>query len=144
MSDYVKERLQKIREEFTEKERHIAAITVPPVRLDSQSAILVEVGYVYFIRSGESVKIGFTRDVKKRHQQLKTGDPNKTTILASVPGTRDTEAYFHQMFAEYRTTGEWFRYEGELKRFTALMPARPSTPDRDGAAYQSPGDGIYL
>lgn len=144
MSDYVRERLRKIQEETVDAARHEAAIAVPPVKLNERTALLVDVGYVYFIRSGQSVKIGFSRDVKKRLQQLKTGAAHKVSILAAVPGTMDTEAYFHRMFAEYRMSGEWFRYEGELKRFAALMPARSETPDRSGAAYHDLSDEFSL
>ena len=135
MADYVRQRLQEIRAKTDETVRHQEAIKVAPVSLNEKTASSVRVGYVYFIKSVDKVKIGFTADLSKRLKQFKTGSSNPINVLAVVPGTQDTEAYFHSMFADYRVNGEWFRYEGDLKRFTAAMPARLAAPKRIGPAY---------
>lgn len=135
MTDYVRQRLQEIRGMTDEESRHHEAIKAASVSLNEKTASSVRVGYVYFIRSFDRVKIGFTADLTKRFKQLKTGASNPIRILAVVPGTQDTEAYFHSMFADYRVNGEWFRYEGDLKRFTGVMPARLFTPERTGPTY---------
>lgn len=66
-------------------------------------------GFVYFIRFGDRVKIGFTTDFEKRKRDL----PHEQ-VIAVISGTRDDEATWHQLLEEYRTVGEWFRAEPEV------------------------------
>lgn len=66
-------------------------------------------GFVYFIRFGNQIKVGFTTNVEQRMRDL----PHEE-ILGVVPGTLEDEAAWHKMLAEYRTVGEWFRAEPEV------------------------------
>lgn len=144
-SEYVKQRLAEVSAEAAEKARHREAMSVPRVEITACIESRVPVGYVYFIKVDDRVKIGFTRDIRARVSGLTTGMPVPPKLLASVPGTRDTEFYFHYMFREYRVRGEWFKLEGELLRFTEFMPAKFITPGRAGPVFMDdPAEVVRL
>ncbi len=71
----------------------------------------------YFVASGENaVKIGVTDDVLSRMKALQTASPLPLRLLAVMPGDQETEYDLHRAFAALRISGEWFRFEGPLKR----------------------------
>lgn len=72
-------------------------------------------GFVYFARAGRAVKIGYSKDVKKRVAHFRTGASEKIEIVARVPGSLELERHFHKVFAEYHSHGEWFRVAGRLE-----------------------------
>ena len=61
------------------------------------------------------VKIGYSKDVRKRLKQIQTGCPFELDIIARFPGTVAIEKSLHDKYDEYRLRGEWFKYEGKLK-----------------------------
>ena len=82
-----------------------------------QSAQLTQsgVGIVYFIKcdAGDGinrVKIGQTRDLKKRISSLQTGNPHKLTIYQSIttPGYKKLELELHAKFKDKKINNEWF------------------------------------
>ena len=75
-------------------------------------------GVVYFIADGTGrVKIGFTnRSVKLRAKELNPNGP-ALQIVATIAGTYELERELHLRFLPLHTGGEWFKYEGGLKRF---------------------------
>lgn len=73
---------------------------------------------VYCVRSGEFVKIGKTIvGVGRRLRGLQTGNPEAVELLGMLSDNPAHEAKFHQRFAEYRSHGEWFKIDGDLKEF---------------------------
>lgn len=75
---------------------------------------------VYFAQARvdlSTVKIGFTSDLAKRQQNMSVSTPGGMTILATLPGSRETEEYLHEMFAEDRLNGEWFRFSEPVRQF---------------------------
>ena len=78
-------------------------------------------GYVYFLRSGSHMKIGFSSDVKARVTKLQTGNPERISFIGARPGSPDDEARIHDVFAEYRDTGEWFTNGIRLARSMGLL-----------------------
>lgn len=72
-------------------------------------------GFVYFAKSGDYVKIGFSTKPKWRTDSFLCGNPYGIELLRVVEGTRETETAFHHRFKEYRHRLEWFRLDGELK-----------------------------
>lgn len=66
---------------------------------------------VYFIRSGEYIKIGYTSDLPKRLSNLQTGNPHQLTVIHTIltRQAEEIEADLHEMFTEYHVSGEWFR-----------------------------------
>jgi len=74
--------------------------------------------YVYFISSGKGkkapIKIGVSKNVDKRIDELQTGNPNKLYVLSliectSVKRAYSLEAYLHYKLKRFRLVGEWFR-----------------------------------
>jgi len=71
---------------------------------------------VYFIQSerGGPVKIGISTNVQGRLASLQTGFPYPLKVLATTPGGEGIEKGLHDIFAEHRLSGEWFKPEKEL------------------------------
>lgn len=84
---------------------------------------------VYFIRQGDDgpIKIGFATNPAKRKRQLQTSVADTLHTLLTLPGTRATEAHFHERFADLRLRGEWFRPDPVLLDF--IQQARSSGQD---------------
>jgi len=81
-------------------------------------------GHVYFIRidgTGD-VKIGFSTSVAERRKSMDTGHPGKIDVIATIEGSRDLEQDLHRRFENYRKKGEWFSYEGAVKKFVESIP----------------------
>jgi len=74
---------------------------------------------VYFIRAGDTVKIGIAVDPKIRLGTLQVARPDKLELLLVLPGGAKREAKLHARFADYALSGEWFRLEGAVERFVA-------------------------
>lgn len=65
-----------------------------------------EVGYVYYIRINEHIKIGYAKDVTKRMRHYPPG----SELLAVEPGTMRDEKDRHAQFKPYLVRGnEWFQ-----------------------------------
>lgn len=71
-------------------------------------------GMVYFATAGDTVKIGWAKDPKKRVAQLQTGCPHRVSLYAWFNGSRDDEKVLHRAFAHLHVRGEWFRATPEL------------------------------
>jgi hypothetical protein len=77
---------------------------------------------IYFIRGGDLVKIGVTDDVRQRLRQLQVGSPTKLELIGEMPGDENYERALHRAFAGLAEHGEWFRLDGKLAEFIALLP----------------------
>jgi hypothetical protein len=79
-----------------------------------QRNLLVHDGYVvYFAKSSDRIKIGFSGSTKSRMPKLdwEKGDQVRVLAMAHLPTealARKLEAKLHAMFAAQRLTGEWF------------------------------------
>lgn len=76
-------------------------------------------GFVYFAVAGDAVKIGFSIKPTERVKSLQTSATEYVEVVRLIPGTDQTERYFHGHFERYRLRGEWFRLEGALAGFLA-------------------------
>lgn len=76
---------------------------------DPRGLLSGRAGLVYFARSGDLIKIGFTGDVRSRMFRLQASSPAPVELLATVPGGREIERFLHQMFRENHMHGEWFK-----------------------------------
>ena len=78
-----------------------------------------EFGFVYFIGNSEKniCKIGFSYSPNQRLIELQTGNPFPLFVFKTVKGDMEMEKTFHFLYRQYRTRGEWFKIEGELKKF---------------------------
>ena len=80
-------------------------------------------GYVYFIttESYKTIKIGYSKDVNLRINQLQTGCSETLVLVGYMPGDIETETRLHKYFHKYRIrdNGEWFVYCDDIKNFIA-------------------------
>ena len=70
--------------------------------------------HLYIIQSDVTgaIKIGRSKNPKKRLQQLQTGSPYKLKILTIVKGRGDLEKLLHERLKPYKQSckGEWFDF----------------------------------
>lgn len=100
------------------------------LRLDRFDRDFIEdLGGVYFIRSGDYVKIGKSRNFSNRLTQLQTSHFNLLELTHSIPIMFDhkmsvAERVLHKYFKDDLTESrnEWFHYRGELKKFVESKP----------------------
>ncbi|TIU70598.1 MAG: GIY-YIG nuclease family protein [Mesorhizobium sp.] len=74
-------------------------------------------GWLYFVRAGDFVKIGFAKEVADRLPRLQTGSPVKLELLMAIEGKASLERDFHRKFASLRAHGEWFKLDGALSAY---------------------------
>lgn len=77
----------------------------------------VRSGTIYFVRTGDFVKIGFAKDLPRRMTALRIGCPHPLELILAIKGHIGVESEMHIRFEQYWHRGEWFRYEGELRSF---------------------------
>lgn len=66
-------------------------------------------GYIYFFAQSDLIKIGWSRDWKRRLVKLQTATPHPITPIGAIPGSAKQEKLLHRHFSEHRTQGEWFK-----------------------------------
>lgn len=76
-------------------------------------------GFVYFLRSGEAVKIGFSTRPAERLAALADSLPGGGEVIGCVPGSEEDELAVHERFSALRLNGEWFRADAELLSYVA-------------------------
>ena len=74
---------------------------------------------VYFIQAGLDgpVKIGWSRVVPRRLQELQRVHYEELRLLAEIPGGASREEELHAQFQSSHLRGEWFRPSSELLSF---------------------------
>jgi len=67
-------------------------------------------GFIYFVRMENMgpIKIGFTKNVRKRLYSLNTSTPFPLQLLLSYPADEEEEEEIHDGLREIRLNGEWF------------------------------------
>ena len=86
-------------------------------------------GWVYFVKAGDTIKIGFSQAPRARILSMQTSHPNVLQILATVSTGIIQEHEAHAKFKHLHIRGEWFRADPEIMAFIDSLP-RPS-PTRD-------------
>ena len=76
---------------------------------------------VYFIKSGDFIKIGTTTDIKKRMAVLQVGSPFKLSVLALVEGSFEEESKLHTKFKKQRMKGEWFKINKKILDYISKL-----------------------
>ncbi len=69
--------------------------------------------YVYFIKTGDAIKVGIATDVNSRTISIQVGNPHKIellhTISTSEEHARRIESQIHELFCKTNLNGEWFQ-----------------------------------
>lgn len=111
--------IRSIIEEFQAKhiENGYSLIALPP------PAIVV--AGVYFVKTGDFIKIGYGSNIASRLLALQCANPQPLQLMHWERGSMSDERAFHKRFEHQRTRGEWFSFDGELldyvKRRTAFL-----------------------
>lgn len=98
--------------------------------------------FVYLIaaHNGSPVKIGVSKDVKKRHAMLQTGFPYHLSIVKKwavpVEYALFLERIAHHALQEHRLKGEWFSCPSELAKNTIDEIMLKSKKGQDLEAYE--------
>lgn len=94
-------------------------------------------GWVYYIRIGDTYKIGYARQVASRMRQY----PPNAELLAVEPGTPKIEKARHSLFRAHLAYGrEWFRTNPELDQWIAGLRAKHGDPSEHEHRYTTPND----
>lgn len=68
--------------------------------------------YVYFIQTGDAIKVGIASDLAKRMVNVQVGNPHKIEVLHSISTSeeeaRKIESQIHELFKRTHLNGEWF------------------------------------
>ena len=94
-----------------------------------------ETGIVYAFKCEGFVKLGWSRTVDRRFQQVKSLNPFPVEILAWAEGDEHDEKSLHGALKEFRHRGEWFRYESTVKGVVGHM--------KDGISIETILDWLY-
>ena len=77
----------------------------------------MDIVYLLHAEDTKRYKIGTTSStVERRLKELQTGCPFKLRPVKSVVGGLSQESKIHDKFKEYRKQGEWFEFNGHVKR----------------------------
>ena len=71
-------------------------------------------GYIYAITDGKNIKIGYSKNPKKRIKQLSTGSSSNLYLLLYFEGDKKLEKQIHNSFKKIRYNGEWLDVTQEL------------------------------
>lgn len=94
-------------------------------------------GFVYFLRCGDYVKIGYSRTPDVRVAMLKCATPYKVEQIAVFPGTRAHEQATHKVLASVHHVREWFRWGPEVQQ---LIAEGLPHPDVDAEHFRRPAE----
>ncbi len=81
--------------------------------------------YVYFIHSGDAIKIGKSINPEKRLASLQTSHHRPLRLLATMKGGVAEESGLHARFGQIRLSGEWFEDAPELRAYIAGLSQTP-------------------
>ena len=70
---------------------------------------------IYFIKSEEYVKVGYSANVEKRFKQYITENPNPITLIAKFNGGFSIEKKIHKQLNKWKHRGEWFKLTDDCK-----------------------------
>lgn len=94
-----------------------------------------EPGWVYYIRMGDTIKIGYSIDVAQRMRSY----PPNAELLAAHPGTEVLEKQIHQKFREHLVRGrEWFAPAAEIMTHIASVVERFGDQSHQAYEYTRP------
>lgn len=71
-------------------------------------------GYVYFVRCGDFIKIGFSSNPRERLNSIRAAMPLEVEFLLAFACKAKAEGNLHRKFAHLRHRNEWFRAGADL------------------------------
>lgn len=80
-------------------------------------------GYIYAVRCGDYVKIGWSKRPEKRASKINSDNPLPCQLLGYFEGTRQEEADVHQRLAAHHSHSEWFFYRTAVAEWCEKLPA---------------------
>jgi hypothetical protein len=86
---------------------------------DGHHRTLRKRGYIYVVRAVDRVKIGFSKDVKRRISELQTFFADELELLLATPGSIMIEHSLHVRFKEFAIKGEWFCFAEPIAAYVA-------------------------
>jgi len=103
-----------------------------------------KVASVYFIGAGDRIKIGFSHRPTERLKDLQTSHHLKLELLATMPGSYQTEARLHKQFAHLKQKGEWFVSRPELIEYIDRLNGKrkPKEPEIAGDPPRTPDPDV--
>lgn len=119
----------------TERAIRLAKWQAEDERYEAQKAALRQDrdGFVYYLKVGERIKVGYSVDVKRRMRAYPPG----SELLAVEPGDRDLETQRHRQFAGSLLDGrEWFRPTPDLLELVAEIVSVHGEPKRFAHHYR--------
>lgn len=84
--------------------------------------------HVYFVRSGDFIKIGYSEKPGERLVALQTGSAVTLEVLLFIPGDISLERRLHGKFKSLRASGEWFAAAPSLLDFVASERTKQEQP----------------
>jgi hypothetical protein len=98
---------------FTEKQRGLGKAILARKRKALQKTKKEEPFWVYAMSDGANIKIGFSKNPRKRITDVQNGNPNQIKILHKweVVGRNNAkklEKSLHKHYGKLRKKGEWF------------------------------------
>jgi len=72
---------------------------------------------VYFVHSGQFIKIGTTTRAQDRVRTIAGRMPEACSLVLLIPGGHAKEAEMHARFHGLRANGEWFRLDARLIKY---------------------------
>jgi len=107
--------LEKIQLGQTLSEGEISILKKIDILYKDIEKVAIKNSYVYLAymntdyKGNSIVKIGYSKNPKKRIEDLKTGNPN-IVLLTYATGSMNTEKILHNMFLKNIFNGEWFSF----------------------------------
>lgn len=103
-------------------------------------------GHVYFIQSGDSIKIGWSTTVETRLDHLRSTVPDLQILHIMAAESSKDEKRLHRKFKHLRKDREWFEARPELLEFIAALdgPRRPETALDGPNGYRVAGSGYRV
>jgi len=89
-------------------------------------------GFIYFLRSGDLIKIGFATNVQRRISSLQIANPAPLVLLATMKGSPRREKQLHHRFRSLRVSGEWFSPGANLLKFIKIVQEQTATGMMNG------------
>ncbi len=105
--------------------RHRERPPAPPPLAQGRPRDRAAEPHVYFIQAGVAgpVKVGVADRPWRRLAGLQIGNPERLTIIRLIRhGGIDGERELHRRFLGFRLSGEWFRWEGEFRKYVESLP----------------------